>query len=74
MPKGVIDIDKKINDYENTLKALKKKKRDMKNKAIIKQTAIIIKAMNKNKDFAADLQTLCDKYSIDLAPKPKQKK
>ena len=28
MPKGVIDIDKKINEFEQSLKALKKKKAD----------------------------------------------
>ena len=73
MPKGVIDIDKKINEFEQGLKALKKKKADAEKRKIASKANIIIKAINKNKEFADELNELCKKHNIVLEPKDKKK-
>lgn len=73
MPKVAIDIDKKISEFEQSLKALKKKKADIEKRKLTNKVSIIIKAMNKNAEFSNELNELCKKHNIDLEPKAKKK-
>lgn len=66
MKKNIMDLEQKIIKQKNELKALKKKKIELEKKSFEKKINSIAVAYKKNKEFAKELDELCQKYNVNL--------
>ena len=66
MKKNIMDLEQKIIKQKNELKALKKKKIELEKKSFEKKINSIAVACKKNKEFAKELDELCQKYNVNL--------
>ena len=66
MKKNMMDLEQKIIIQKNELKALKKKKIELEKKSFEKKINSIAVAYKKNKEFAKELDELCQKYNVNL--------
>ena len=66
MKKNIMDLEQKIIKQKNELKTLKKKKIELEKKSFEKKINSIAVAYKKNKEFAKELDELCQKYNVNL--------
>ncbi|MDO2409197.1 hypothetical protein [Campylobacter magnus] len=66
MKKNIMDLEQKIIKQKNELKALKKKKNELEKKSFEKKINSIAVAYKKNKEFAKELDELCQKHNVNL--------